>query len=111
MTQKFADAVKSVQQDTFDVKETMGWLTRNRMMFFSWGCSSRTNFNDKALVLKVSGHHHKGYVAITLAFDDTYTVSFITTTGKIKETLTGVYCDCLAEIIDEKIERIKQYQR
>jgi hypothetical protein len=111
MTPNFLKAVKSLQQDTFDPRETMQWLTRNMNTWFSWGCSKRINVDGKALVLKVSGHHHKGYVVITLAFSDTYTVSLVSTTGTIKETIENVYCDQLVEVIDNKIERIKQYVR
>ena len=111
MTHQFATTVKSLIQDTFDPSETMGWLTRNRNMYWSWGVSKKINFESKALVLKVSGHHHKGYVVITLAFDDTYTVSLVQTTGRVKETFTGIYCDDLQEFIDSKIERIAEYIR
>lgn len=111
MTHAFVTTVKSLIQDTFNPSETMGWLTRNRNMYWSWGVSKKINFENKALVLKVSGHHHKGYVIITLAFDDTYTVSLVQTTGRVKETIEGIYCDCLQEFIDNKIECISEYAR
>lgn len=111
MTHQFVTTVKSLQQDTFNPSETMGWLTRDSRMYWSWGVSKKINFENKALVLKVSGHHHKGYVIITLAFDDTYTVSLVQTTGRVKEMIEGIYCEDLQEFIDNKIERIAEYAK
>jgi len=60
--------------------------------------------------LKVSGHHHKGWVIITLSFMDTYSVYIVTNKGEIKNEYHDVYFDQLTEIIDNRVEKIKDYQ-
>ena len=94
----------------FSVGETMSVLTHNRNIFFSWGVTKVHNFNDKGLLMKVSGHHHKGWVLVTLGWNDTYTVHIISNKGVIKDKYEEVYFDVLTEIIDNRIERIKEYQ-
>ena len=54
--------------------------------------------------------HGKFRVFITLAFDDTYSVHIISTHGNIKQTFDMVYFDVLTEIIDNRIEKIKDYR-
>ena len=97
-------------QREFDPKETMQWLTYNPSVFMSWGVSQRVAFNNKALALKVSGHHHKGWVVIVLAWDDTYSVYYISNNGKRKEVQHNIYCDMLRDVIDARIEKISEYQ-
>ena len=94
---------------TFNLQETLSILRHNAPIFWSWGVSSMINYQNKALGLKVSGHHHKGMVYITLAGDDTYTVTIATTHNNIKKTINGVYFDTLVEIIDKEIEYVKAY--
>jgi hypothetical protein len=81
----------------------------NSMVYFSWGVSATYNYQNKALVLKVNAHHHKGYVVITFDYNDTYIVNIVKTSGRIVATYENVYFDCLQEIIDDKIERIEEY--
>ena len=108
---EFYAMIKPFFEREFNPKETLQWLTANKMMYFSWGCHSLRSFDDKALAIKVSGHHHKGDIVITMGWDDTYTLTLINTVGTIKETFTNIYCDQLADFIDEKIERISAYKR
>jgi hypothetical protein len=93
----------------FDLKETMQVLTYNQSIYWSWGVSKRLNINDKGLLLDVSGNHHKGSVLITLGWDDTYNVYIINNRGKIINEYKGIYFDVLTEVIDNRIERIKEY--
>jgi hypothetical protein len=94
----------------FNVRETLSVLSHNKPIFFSWGVSRLTNVMDKGLMFKVNGHHHKGYVLITLDWTDTYDVHLISTHGNIVKSFDMVYFDDLVEIIDNNIERIKDYQ-
>lgn len=93
----------------FNVNETMEVLTHNSSIFWSWGVSKRLNINDKGLLLDVSGHHHKGSVLITLSWNDTYSVYILNNRGKILNEYKEVYFDVLTEVIDNRIERIKEY--
>jgi hypothetical protein len=89
--------------------ETMQVLSYNKSIYWSWGVSKRTNLNDKGLLLKVSGNHHKGSVLITLGWDDTYCVYIISNSGKVLNEYKEVYFDVLTELIDNRIEKIKEY--
>jgi hypothetical protein len=109
MTNKVFDLIKGLGEREFNAKETMQLLASSGPIYWSWGVSSRSSIDSKALVLKVNGNHHKGYVVITLAWNDTYTVNIITTHGNILDTYTEVYFDMLAEIIDNRIERTANY--
>jgi hypothetical protein len=93
----------------FDLKETMQVLTYNQSIYWSWGVSKRLNINDKGLLLDVNGNHHKGSILITLAWDDTYCVYVLNNRGKIINEYKDVYFDVLTEVIDNRIERIKEY--
>ena len=93
----------------FNLTETLGVLRRNIVIFMSWGVSKLMNFDSKGLLMRVNGHHHKGYVLITLNGNDTYEVHFIKFNGEIVETITEVYWDELVEKIDTKIEKIIEY--
>jgi len=93
----------------FSLTETMQVLSYNKGIYWSWGVSKKINLNDKGLLLKVSGNHHKGCVLITLAWDDTYCVYIISNKGKILNEYKDVYFDVLTEVIDNRIERIKEY--
>jgi len=84
-------------------------LSYNKSIYWSWGVSKRMNLNDRGLLLKVSGNHHKGSVLITLGWDDTYCVYIISNSGKILNEYKEVYFDVLTELIDNRIERIKEY--
>ena len=109
MTTEFLNVCKSLVQREFNPKETANLLTSYGFKFWSWGCSKMSNFINKGLLLKVSGHHHKGYVFITLNWMDVYDVHLITTRGRIKETIKDVYFENLFDVIDTKIERIPEY--
>jgi hypothetical protein len=94
----------------FNLKETLQVLTHNKTIYWSWGVSRLTNVNNKGLLMKVNGHHHKGYVFIVLGWEDLYKVFFISTHGNIKDTKEGIFFDMLVEVIDNRIEKIPQYQ-
>jgi hypothetical protein len=111
MSAKQNEVLKSVGERSFNPQETMQWLTMNRLWLMTWGARNFTRYEDKALFFNVSGHHHKGIVLITLAWDDTYTVRLLSTQWNEKAKFENVYCDELASLIDEKVERIEDYER
>lgn len=95
----------------FNPNQTMGVLSYNVNTYWSWGVSQKVNFQNKGLGLKVSGHHHKGWVLITLSYMDTYSVHIVSNKGEVLQTYDDVYVDMLVDIIDNRIERIKEYVR
>lgn len=89
----------------------------------SWGASKfravRENqiqgINEKylgGLVFYVRGMKHKGHVLVSLALNDTYTVTIgnvVKGEMKVKQQINDVYFDQLGEIIDELIEKQEAY--
>jgi hypothetical protein len=110
-TSEIYNIVKPFFKREFDPTETMRVLTSDMMVYFSWGVSKKYNFDNKGLLLKVSGNHHKGFVLITLDWMDTYTVHIISNKGEIEDVYENVFFDELTEIIDKRIERIPDYVR
>jgi hypothetical protein len=90
----------------FNTLETISLLKHNMSIFYSWGVSSLVNYNNKGLLFTVNGRYHKGYVFISLDFNDTYTVDIINFEGNILNTYEMVYFDMLTEIIDNRIETV-----
>lgn len=96
----------------FIVSDTVQLLKQTNLFgFFSWGVSKLMNVQGKGLLMKVNGHHHKGYVLVTLDWMDTYEVHIISTHGNIKDTYTDIYFDELFEVIDNRIEKIPDYKK
>lgn len=93
----------------FDIKDTLKLLSCNQPIFWSWGVSGKTNLMNKGLLLDVNGNHHKGSVLITLGWNDTFCVYILNNRGKILNEYKEVYFDMLTEIVDNRIEKIKDY--
>jgi hypothetical protein len=110
MTENLRELVKSKFEREFNTKETLSVLMHNLSIFWSWGASGFTDIENKALLFRVSGRHHKGYVLITLAYDDTYCVYIVNNQARVLDTYNMVYFDNLTEIIDNRIEKIKNFQ-
>jgi len=94
----------------FNVNETLLLLKSSGSVYWSWGVNKLTNVFGKGLMFKVNGHHHKGYVLITLDWTDTYNVHLMSTHGNVVKSFDMVYFDDLVEIIDNNVERIKAYK-
>ena len=92
-------------------------------VLWSWGASKWQAVKENqiegvgeqylgGLLFYVRGHHHKGHVLVTLAGNDTYTVSLgYVRKGKInvKKQFKDIHFDMLARTIDDNIERIPEY--
>lgn len=78
-------------------------------ILWSWGLSRNKAiiYNGKpTLAMRVNGLLHKGwvYVIYNEGADD-YSVALMTAKNKEKKNVSGVYCDCLADVIDGLIEK------
>lgn len=77
--------------------------------FFSWGVNKMEIllFRDMpTLGINVSGLLHKGWVYISLNEGmDLYEITLLTSNYKVIKTIDEVYCDQLAQIVDELVER------
>lgn len=85
-----------------------------QMKMMSWGFRSPNAFGENVfgenyggVFFQVSGYKHSGKVMVKLDYNDTYTVEIGTLrkgVWKCKESVKGVYCDMLTDIIDGMVE-------
>lgn len=84
------------------------------VIVFSWGAHAWTMIDENTLQFKVQGNHFIGHVRIEYNVgDDLYDIHF----GHWKdhqwnnlETIDGVFCDQMVDVIDQKVEYIDQYK-
>lgn len=99
--------IDKLTQRTFDPSELVNAL-RGNMTVWSWGAHAWTkNEENTMLRFTVNGHHHKGHVYITLAWNDTFTVTLTSNRGNVKHSMENVYIDMLIDVIDDKVEYIE----
>ena len=108
-------------QREFDVKETLAMLgrtkiesvgngriifTNNNIVWASWGVDPKTicSLGGKCLVFKPNGRYFKGFVCITLGWEDLYQVHYVSKEYKLKKSVDSLYFDSLAYTIDQEIE-------
>jgi len=103
--------VLALAERDFDINECFKVLTHNTPIYWSWGVEERLGVQNKCLLIKVNGYHHKGWVGITLGWMDTFDVHIISLGGEILETIKDVYVFDLVKVIDERIEKVPAYQR
>ena len=95
----------------FETDETLALLVAtNPQIYASWGVENKLNYLNKALFMKVNGHHHKGWLVITLAFSDTYSFYLLEGRATYIYAQHEIYFDQLQEQIDIAIERIDDYK-
>jgi hypothetical protein len=94
----------------FIPQETLMVLRHNQNVFFTWGVSKMVNLQNKGLIFKVSGNHHKGWVLVTLGWEDLYKVHIIGNNGKVLDKYEGIYFDDLVEVIDNRVEKLPNYK-
>lgn len=90
---------------------------------WSWGAHGWTATAENTLAFKVSAHHFKGIVCITLdEGQDLYEIHFFDNgsipsliknpkSSKKFQSFFGVYCDQMVDLIDDSIERIPAYRK
>jgi len=67
--------ITDIAKIEFDIKDLYNTLRRTRIAM-SWGINSPSNYKDQVLAFKVQGFLLKGWVYISLDFDDTFKVTF-----------------------------------
>lgn len=110
--QSFLD---TVVERNFVLSETEFLLRHTNInVWHSWGVEKISYYRKEnagdALALWVNGHHHKGWLVITLAWNDTYTYYLLNKDFSIKKKVDSVYFDELQSKIDLDIEFINGYQ-
>lgn len=98
--------VESKFQREFNPRETLNVLTYNKPTWWSWRVRPKSikNFDGRCLVFRVKGQKFRGFVCITLGWEDLYHVHFVTDKFELKESMEGIYFDELAQRIDEKVK-------
>ena len=94
----------------FNTDETYSILRSNPSIYLSWGVERCFNVEERGLMMKVNGHHHKGWVLITLGSDDWYRVHILTKYGEVLDSFTEVCFDELVQTIDDRIEWVDEYE-
>lgn len=104
--------IQDLLQREFDVNETIALLMNyNTQIFMSWGVERMISISSKGLLMLVNGHHHKGWVLVVLAWNDTYSYYLLEANKTIKTEHHGVYFDMLQDMIDKDIEFIDDYKQ
>lgn len=98
------------------IPDLISILKQDISKFWSWGSHNYIvdkKKNPQMFRFTVSGHHHKGHVYIFLNGMDLFDVYLTTSKGTIKNRTEemGLYFDQLVDWIDEKVERIPEYER
>jgi hypothetical protein len=89
----------------FDAEITFNQLMQKPIVVASWGARHFGSIREEALVFKVNGFIHQGTVVITLNFWDLYDIHlFDKNKNKVGESVTGIYCDQLVDVIDSLVE-------
>ena len=102
--------------DTSNIVKTIyaQMMATGRQKVWSWGAHAWMKMNESTLQFKVQGRHFRGHVRIAYdEGDDLYTIHlghWRNRQWKNIETIDGVYCDSMVDIIDQKVEYISQYQ-
>ncbi len=86
-----------------------------KMKVWSWGAHAWMQMDTLTLQFKVQGHHFSGHVRIAYdEGDDLYNIHFghwRNRQWKNIETIEGVYCDQMVDVIDRKVEYVAEYGR
>lgn len=106
---KFWENIETVLEREFNPEETLQVLKSNQAIYWSWGVAKLFQYENKSLFLKVNGFKHKGWVLITLGWDDTYTFRLLNNQYNEVHKETGVYVDEIRNRIDEVVEKQENY--
>lgn len=97
--------LKELRQRDFSADDIYKML-RSNSIWMSWGIHNPWRIWDNLLFFKVQGFLHKGYVMITLDFDDTFTIT-LTRANRINvvKEISWVYIEDLLNVIDINVEK------
>jgi len=97
--------IQKIGERSFDTKDLLVNIRRGAFWTVaSWGAHAFVFHKDQFVRFMVQGRKHHGHVYIALGWDDTFTLYFTTSRGKIKEKMEMIYVDMLIETIDNYVE-------
>jgi hypothetical protein len=87
------------------------------MVLWSWGIHSRKVIDNRYISFAVNGRHFQGRVHVVCNAADTLDVYFTSKNRlprsndfKLIHKIEGLYCDQIAEVIDNYVEYVPSYQ-
>lgn len=90
-------------------KYIMSILRSQTMIVLSWGFHNPVAINN-GLKFRVQGYLHTGWVQVVYNEGrDLFEVRTINQDGSTKKEVEDVYFDCLVEVIDNMVEKCKNY--
>ena len=90
-------------------KYIMSILRSQTMIVLSWGFHNPVAI-DNGLKFRVQGYLHTGWVEVVYNEGrDLFLVKTINADGSVKQKTEDVYFDCLVEVIDNMVEKCKNY--
>ena len=107
--QFFTETINTIMEREFDSQETLQWLKIHQLNFMSWGVEKMLQYESRSLFLKVNGFVHSGWVLITLAWNDTYTVRLLDDQFEIIKESNLIYCDMLCDTVDFLVESNSEF--
>lgn len=85
-----------------------------RAKVWSWGFNNPIGYSDNsgcyALRFTVRGRLFRGHIYVVLNGMDLYDVYYCSNRGNIKMISEHLFFDNITEVIDEKIEKVPEYQ-
>lgn len=89
----------------------MSILKSQTMAVWSWGFNTPRTI-ENGLIFKVQGFIHNGWVKVVYNEDsDLFEVILLASKMVVKERHEGVYFDMLVDVIDNAVERCKNYEK
>jgi len=94
-----------IAQREYDLNEIWGYI-RKTWLPMCWGAKDLTWLKNTVLAFKVNWFEHKGWVYISLDWDDTFTITLtkLNRTTIVKQ-IKWVYIDQLISTLDTSIEK------
>lgn len=102
-------AIKDSFRD-FTSMDQLWKVIRGTVTAMSWGIHNPVNMDGKALRFNVQGHHHKGHVWIMVNGADLFDIVYTTSHGNVKMIDKDVYVDVILQTIDQRVEKIEEYE-
>ena len=101
------------QIDIWEMEELYKTISMTNIAM-SWGRNTPTKFNNWVLWFRVQWFLFKGWVLLSVAYDDTFTITLTKTKKYIEKQIKWIYIEDLIETLDRYIEKDcsdKEYEK
>ena len=107
-TSKAVETLVHMGEREFDATQTWTLVASSREKFWSWGVT-KALYGDKYLAFYVTAQRFRGWVIITLGYEDLYQVTLMTSHGRTSYNKQGIFVGDLVDHIDRIIEWTPKY--